>query len=68
MVLALLILCLVIVLSMLKWNGLEVILYHCIVALVAQETSNTSMWSDYRKASYNKLTVTFNNVHRQGRI
>ena len=22
------------------------------------------MWSDYRKASYKKLTVAFNNVHR----
>ena len=24
-----------------------------------------SMWSDYRKASYKKLTVAFNNVHRR---
>ena len=24
-----------------------------------------SMWSDYRKASYKKLTVSFNNVHRR---
>ena len=23
-----------------------------------------SMWSDYRKALYKKLTVAFNNVHR----
>ena len=24
-----------------------------------------SLWSDYRKASYKKLTVAFNNVHRR---
>ena len=41
------------VLSMSRWNCLEVIVHHC------------SLWSDYRKASYKKLTDAFNNVHRR---
>ena len=35
---------------------LEVIAHLCLCC---------SLWSDYRKATYRKLTVAFNNIHRR---